>query len=96
MIKRWLTQQQQERGWSKTTFNRYHEMGRALFNWAIQEDHAERNPFTKIARLSTRGHERHREITPEQEQGLITALAQLAHVSDPVCWTTRRLNLGRL
>ena len=77
-IEHWLDQQRDVRKWAPTTFNRYHETGRALFNWARRKGLVEDNPFERIERLSTRGRQRHVEITPTQEEALFAALGKLS------------------
>ena len=73
----WLNQQGESRQWAPTTFNRYHEAGRAMFNWARRHRYTRENPFDRIDRLSTRGRKRRIEIRPEQEESLFAALDKL-------------------
>ena len=77
MFETWLHREREARGWSNASFNRYHEIGRAAFNWAMRKGHAAGNPFRQIDRLSERGNRRRTEITADQEKGLIEALKQL-------------------
>ena len=76
LIESWVHTQQELRGWSSTTFNRYHEAGRAFFNWCVRKGHATLNPFLAVDRQ--KGSRRRRtELTSDQEGDLVRALMAL-------------------
>ena len=64
----WLNHERESRQWAPTTFNRYHEAGRAMFNWARRHRYVQENPFEAIDRLDTRGRQRRIEFTSDQEE----------------------------
>jgi integrase len=58
------------------SWNRYYEVGRRIFNWAISQGYATVNPFLKFTKRPERN-KRDTRISPEQEQALFDALPKL-------------------
>ena len=61
---------------SAASWNRYYEVGRRIFNWAIAQDMANVNPFLKFSKRPERNR-RERRVLTEQEKALFAALPQL-------------------
>jgi integrase len=61
---------------SAASWNRYYEVGRRIFNWAIAQDMANVNPFLKFSKRPERNR-RERRVLTEQERALFDALPQL-------------------
>lgn len=61
---------------SPASWNRYFEVGRRIFNWAIAQDFAKANPFLKFSKRPERN-KRETRISPEQERALFEALPKL-------------------
>src|SRR5205085_10086270 len=65
-----------ERKLAPASWNRYYEVGRRIFSWAIAQQFATTNPFLKFSKRPERN-ARETRITPEQEQALFEALPKL-------------------
>ena len=61
---------------SPASWNRYYEVGRRIFNWAICQGFAKVNPFLKFSKRPERN-QRETRILPEQEKALFDALPKL-------------------
>jgi site-specific recombinase XerD len=76
VFEKWLKDEQQRLKWENSTFNRYFEHGRAMFNWAKGRKLASENPFDAFERKQELN-KRDVRIAPEQEQKLLEACETL-------------------
>jgi site-specific recombinase XerD len=72
VFEKWLKDAQQENEWEDSTYNRYVEHGRAMFNWAKARKLVSENPFY-ACEAKPEHNQRDVRITPEQEQKLLDA-----------------------
>jgi integrase len=75
-FEKWLKDLKDTKKWGNSTFNRYLEHGRAMFNWAKKRKLVAENPFEAITPLSE-SNERSVRISPEEEQRLLDACTLL-------------------
>jgi integrase len=75
-FEKWLKDLKESKKWAHSTFNRYVEHGRAMFNWARKRKLVSENPFEAIGLLDEQN-ERSVRISPEDEQRLLDGCALL-------------------
>jgi Phage integrase family len=75
----WLKDTAERKHWANATYNRYYQLGRALFNKAIRWRLVEHNPFAAFG-LKRKPARRKVRITPEQEQRLLDCCELLNRV----------------
>lgn len=76
-IEKCLFNLKSERGWSKSTFNRYRAIFSRLLNLAVRNGYLARNPATNVLRFSEAESKRTRHLSLEEVRSLLHSCNQL-------------------